>query len=123
MEISSIKSTTLNAELPIGLRWQWLQAKPSGATWVEDENITLEAGTGPTPPARQVWGEDLILNNEDLRRKWSARAMNYLEVRTRRPSRPSPSITCFSVAPPDFPPCPLRAVTPVTLPCLLFNRL
>jgi len=51
---------------------------PHGFLYVVHRGIALYGGKVLT--AGDVWGEDLILNNVDLRSKWCARAMNYLET-------------------------------------------
>ena len=52
---------------------------PTGNLYIVHRGIALYGGKVLT--AGKVWGEDLILSNEALRRNWCARAMNYLEVR------------------------------------------
>uniref|UniRef100_A0A7S3B3S5 Potassium channel domain-containing protein n=1 Tax=Haptolina ericina TaxID=156174 RepID=A0A7S3B3S5_9EUKA len=53
---------------------------PPGSLYIVHRGIALYGGKVLT--AGKVWGEDMILSNGDLRLKWCARAMNYLEAFT-----------------------------------------
>ena len=50
----------------------------TGFLYIVHRGIALYGGKVLT--AGKVWGEDMILTSTTLQRKWSARAMNYLEV-------------------------------------------